>query len=186
MGEQLPLFEASELEREKAEIENYDKRRILITEVWCVLYEPKPISINDAYSTNGPKRFLTSAGRAFKDALAAAMSRAISNHDMPWKEVIDFVYKQGGHIELSIWLYVEDLINDSWSVGGSMTKPKNKSKEPEPRLPYRKRDADNYIKLVQDSIARATGIDDAAVLDSSIHKRQAGLPRTVLAYRVFE
>jgi hypothetical protein len=200
MGYQLrlPFFDGEDnkrhiemVEREKSIINAYETQRVCATEFWTVIRDPRPVSINKAYSGIG-NRFLTAEGRNFKDKLKAAVAAALDTQPVPWKHVVDTVYKQGGHIDLTIWLYLEDLLNQSWKVGGSMTVPKKpepgkKAAKPQPRSPYQKKDGSNYIKLIEDAVAKGTGIDDSAHLDVAIKKREDRLdPRIVLVYKVYE
>jgi Holliday junction resolvase RusA-like endonuclease len=198
MGDQLGLFAGDDnrrhiemVEREKSVISAYEAQRVQATEFWAVLRDPRPVSINKAYSGVG-NRFLTAEGRNFEDKLKAATAAALGTQPIAWKHVVDAVYKQGGHIDLTIWLYMEDLLNRAWQVGGSMTVPKKpkagkKAAKPQPRSPYQKKDGSNYIKLIEDAVVKGTGIDDSAHLDVAIKKREDRLdPRIVLVYKVYE
>lgn len=193
MGQQIGLFQADEQERLEAVVEReqqliaaYEAERRLLTEFWVVLRDPRPISINKAYS--GLKRFLTKDGRHFEDRLKAATATALSVHPISWNHVVDAVYKNGGHVDLTIWLYLDDLKNESWKVGGGMTVPRKGAKsKPQPQSPYKKKDGSNYIKLIEDAVVKGTGIDDSAHLDVAVKKREDALDaRIVLAYQVYE
>lgn len=179
------------IEAEKRIIAQYEEGRVQACEFWTVMRDPRPISINKAYSGIG-NRFLTKDGRHFEDRLKAATAAAITQLPFMWKHVVDSVYKHGGSIDLTIWLYLDDLRNDAWTVGGSMTVPKKpkegkKAAKPQPRSPYKKKDGSNYIKLIEDAVVAGTGIDDSAHLDVAVKKREDRLdPRIVLAYRVYE
>lgn len=201
MGEELKLgallqIDAGDLspdrvEQEKRIIAEYEETRVQATEFWVVMRDPRPISINKAYSGMG-NRFLTKEGRHFEDKLKAATAAALGTQPIMWKHVVDSVYKHGGSIDLTIWLYLDDLRNEAWSVGGSMTVPKKpkpgkKAAKPQPRSPYKKKDGSNYIKLIEDAIVQGTGIDDSAHLDVAVKKREDRLdPRIVLVYKVYE
>jgi hypothetical protein len=194
MGQQIGLFADEEQQRleelitqEQRLIAEYAEQRRFLTEFWVVLRDPRPISINKAYS--GLKRFLTKDGKHFEDRLKAATALALSVHPIAWNHVVDAVYKNGGHIDLTIWLYLDDLKNEAWTFGGGMTVPKKnaKSKKPQLRSPYKKKDGSNYIKLIEDAVVKGTGIDDSAHLDVAVKKREDRLdPRVVLVYQVFE
>lgn len=193
MGTQIDLFAGDEsarlsaaIETEKEKIAAYEAQKQLITEFWAVLRDPRPISINKAYS--GLKRFLTREGKHFEDRLKMATARALAIHPLAWNDVVGAVYKQGGSVDLTIWLYLDDLRNESWKVGGGMTKPKKGAKsKPEPQSPYKKKDGSNYIKLIEDAVVKGTGIDDSAHLEVAVKKREDRLdPRVVLVYRVYE
>lgn len=176
----------ADIEAEKAIIARYEANRVFVTDYWAVLREPRPISINAAYSGMG-NRFLTKEGATFKDALQAAVSQVVVRHPMPWQQVVDLVYKHGGSIDLTIWLYITDLLNPAWRVGGGMTAGGKKGSKPRPRSPYKTKDASNYIKLIEDAVVKGSGIDDSSHLDVSIKKRQDALdPRILIHYKAYE
>lgn len=145
----------------------------------------KPISINEAYSTSRGRRFLTSEGRAFESRMTAAASEAIVKSQMSqlvgWNRVVDSIYKNGGGIHLMIHLYLSDLYNGKWKVGG------NETDKGERRSPYKKLDASNYIKLIEDAIVKGTGIDDSCHLFTGIEKHHdSDDPRIEVVYTVLE
>lgn len=159
--------------------------RTLATEMWIVLEGVSPISINAAYSGMG-HRFLTKAGKHFEDAMKAATAKAVLELPQKWQDVEDCVYKNMGSIDLTIWLYFADLYNPAWVPGGSMTKGGAKGSAPVIRSPFKKKDASNYIKLIEDAIVKGTGIDDSCFTDVSVKKRSDKQnPRVVANYKVF-
>jgi hypothetical protein len=181
----------ADLEHEKRLIEDYDSNRVVVTELWALLREPKPLSINRVYS-DGARRFLTKEGATFKDALRTAVARELAIHSVGWNQVFDAVYKYGGSIGLDIWIYFDDLMNRLWRVGGSMTEPKKskatgKTAKPKLRAPYTQKDGSNYIKLIEDAVVLGTGLDDCVHLDVAVHKRDSPHdPRIVIRYQLFE
>jgi len=143
------------------------------------LSDPAPISVNEMYSTgNGGRRFLTSAGRHYKDRMKEVVSEATMS--LRWKDAVDAVYKGGAWVSLSVVLEVDRLANGSWKPGGG------KTTSGDLRSPYRKMDGSNYIKIVEDAVVLGTGIDDSAHLDVRVRKTQAtGKPRVVVEYKIY-
>jgi hypothetical protein len=173
----------ADIEREKKIILDYENMRELATEMWIVLDGVAPISINTAYSGAG-HRFLTKEGKHFEDAMKTATAHAISALPVKWQDVVDCVYKNKGSIDLRIWLYFDDLWNPAWKPG-EMTKG-GKKRGPVLQSPFKKKDATNYVKLVEDSIVKGSGIDDSCFTDVSVSKREdLTNPRVVANYRVY-
>jgi hypothetical protein len=141
----------------------------------------KPISINAAYSTSRGRRFLTSEGKAFTARLSSVIAKATLTANASWKDVVDTVYKNGGGIHLMIDLYLDDLHNPHWVVGG------NKTASGAPRPPYKVFDGSNYIKLIEDAVVKGTGIDDSCHLFTGIEKHHdPDDPRIGIVYTVLE
>jgi hypothetical protein len=148
--------------------------------------DPRPVSANHAYSSNGSRRFLTAAGKAFKDQLTMRVASATTTCAVPWARVVDFVYKEGAHVQIHTTVWLEDLYNKSWRVGGSEYVQK-KTRERKARSPYQKVDAPNFVKLIEDAVAKGTGIDDSAHLDSRVTKLgDRTNPRILIRYLVCE
>jgi Holliday junction resolvase RusA-like endonuclease len=143
-----------------------DRDSYLVFATKAVLEDPPPISVNKAYSVFKGRLRLTKAGKAYKDALASTVASATTD----WKRAHDSIYQHGGRMFLRITLYFEDLLNRSWKPGG-MTKGGKKKKKPEAQNPYKKKDASNYIKLIEDAVSRGSGIDDCNNLDVLVRKR---------------
>lgn len=159
---------------------------ILLAELIVEVRE-RPVSINDAYTTFRGRRLLTKEGKRFESLVSAAVSEAIGRHDLNWKDVVGAVYKHGGSVRLLIELYLDDLMNGAWTVGGGMTRGGKKARTaPKPRSPYRKVDGSNYIKLLEDGVVNGTGIDDSCHLETNIRKIQSADPRVRIIYRVYE
>lgn len=154
---------------------------VLLSELIVEIREPRPISVNKLYSDSATRRFLTTEGKAFKDALTSVVSRATMIHKPKWKDVVGAIYKQGARVDLTLKLWLEDVYNPAWEVGGGTTDGGNL------RCPYKKKDLDSYLKLISDSVVKGTGIDDACNLDLHLSKREDKLdPRIVVIHRVYE
>ena len=156
--------------------------------------DPAPVSANQLYASNGPRRFLTKAGKHFKASLVKAILAITMLPDTggawsSWNEVVDLVYKTGCWVRLTITLYLPRVYNGSWELGGSMTEPKKRkdgtTPKPQPRSPYQKVDGSNYVKLIEDGVSEAVGIDDSAHLSVIMHKRESpDRPRVHILYEV--
>lgn len=122
--------------------------------VWAGL---TPISINAAYA-NGPhgRRFLTAAGKKFKDTLVRAIVAAID--PVLVSEIESIILNDQGWVELEIHIDFEDYRVKSWKPG---------------KMPWRQKDTSNYIKLIEDAVVTATGIDDCAHKSVKATKRDA-------------
>lgn len=128
------------------------------------------------YSDGTTQRFLTTEGKAFKDALKDAVVSATQPLD--WKAAIDEVYLRRGYVTVYITVYVEKLYNGSWKPG---------SRTPKGTLgsPYQKLDAGSYDKIIQDAIVLGTGIDDSIHLHYEVTKAEdASDPRIEVQYMV--
>lgn len=142
--------------------------------VGVVITDPQPISVNNLYSTFRGKKHLTKAGEAYRDALASAVAR--STHD--WKSAHRLVYQEGGGATLLLALYFEKLKNEAW-------KPNRKTEKGGLSQPHKKQDSSNYMKIIEDGVARGCGIDDCNNINHLIHKGEdPARPRTELIYIV--
>jgi len=162
-----------------------------LAQISVVLRDPRPVSINRLYSSNGSRRFLTKEGRKFKAALRAAVAEKVMLSSVPWPSVVDYVYKQGCWCRLDIHLYIESLYNRSWKMGGSMTTPRKRDDGTTPksqqRSPYQRVDGSNYVKLIEDAVKDGTGIDDSCFLYGSVYKREDREdPRIEITFSVYE
>lgn len=143
--------------------------------LYLVITEPAPPSVNHLYRTGmHGKRVLTKEGAAFKAALQLAVVGECMT--LPWKEAVDAVYNDVAWIRLSIGLYLP-VFNRTW-------KPGKRTAKGDLSLPYKKLDATNYIKAIEDAIASGTGIDDCAHLTVSITKHHSEIPAVEVAYEV--
>jgi len=181
----VAVLRRNEIDEELRRIEDHDAQKILVVENWVRLRDPRPISVNAAYTRARGMVFLSKEGKVFEDALRAEVSQTLMHSQVPWGQVVDLVYKQGGSLALEIWLYT-DMLNGAWKVGGGTTSG-GKTGKPQPRSPYKKMDASNYIKLIEDAVVKGSGVDDSANLDVTICKRHDPVdPRIVIRYRGFE
>lgn len=142
---------------------------------YTVISERVPLSINECYSTFRNRRVLTKAGEAFKSSVTAAVSRECIA--LPWAKAVDAVYLDMAWARLTVVLY-GPWMNASW-------KPGAKTKSNKLQSPYQKKDATNYIKLIEDAVADGTGIDDSANFDNYIGKRPSDTTYVELVYEVF-
>lgn len=140
------------------------------------LTDPAPPSVNRLY-TNGyrGRKMLSKEGVAFKAALVRAVAAEIGI--MQWPKAIDAVYI--GHAWIRLTIVIRgNYLNKSW-------KPGKLTPKSGPSSPYQKVDASNYVKIIEDAVAEATGIDDSAHFDVPVSKRE-GPPGVELAYEVLE
>lgn len=142
--------------------------------------DPKPVSINKLYVTGrGGRRFLSSEGKHFKDRLQEEVSKAVALLD--WKSAVDGIYKNGAGVSLVVILALDHLRNPAWKVGGGTTASGAL------RSPYNKNDVSNYIKLIEDAVAKGTGIDDSAHVEVTMKKvEDKENPRIIIRYGVHE
>lgn len=139
-----------------------------------------PESVNHMYS-RGPhgNTFLKKAGQAFKDRAQSAVVRACQGKD--WGRASTQIYEEGGWAELWIELRLPGLHNRSWKPGPIVMLSKS------PRAPYQRLDGSNYIKLLEDAVARGTGIDDS--LTRAVHVTKnfdwAGAPEVEITYQLW-
>ncbi len=139
-----------------------------------VMEDPQPVSINDLYSTFRGKKNLTTKGRAYRDGL----SKVVAQSSYDWKTAHRMVYQEGGGATLLVALFFADLRNKSW-------KPNRKTKTGKLSQPYQVQDASNYLKLIEDAVARGCGIDDCNnVTVLATKSEDAVRPRTELLYIV--
>lgn len=149
-----------------------------MTEFHVVYRDLRPPSINDMYF-NGPhgQRVLSKEGKAFKDGVKDAVAQATIA--LPWKTAVDEVYLRCGWVHVRILLVFERLYNGSW-------KPGRKTEAGNLSSPYKKVDASNYAKIIEDAIALGTGIDDSAHLGIDMAKDEdKSDPRIEIWYAVY-
>jgi len=123
--------------------------------VTTAVVDQEPISINDAFTVYRGTMHLKAAGKAFRDAVKSAVMKS----SMDWKTAHECVYQHGGRAELHVTLYFTNLLNKTWTKTNKI------------KTRYKKKDASNYIKLIEDGVARGSGIDDCNNLDVTISKR---------------
>lgn len=120
-----------------------------------------PPSVNDAYFTKGRIRVLTKEGKKFKTEVKTYLAR-----NCP--QFLSFFTKDHAY-ELLFVTYFETVINKTWSPDSSVAK-------------YKRLDASNRVKLLEDVIAEATGYDDSQNLVVSVKKAQAESTTYVLVH----
>lgn len=141
------------------------------------------ISINKAYTTFRGKRTLSAAGKALKAKIQMATAQAtmkLLEEGLEWRTALLAIYSEGYHVVVLIDLYWTQLHNNSWKLGGS------KTAKGAHRSPYQKKDGTNYIKLIEDGVADATGIDDSAHLLVAVMKHASAEERVAITYRIHE
>lgn len=113
---------------------------------------PMPPSVNDCYAdvANGKfhRRVLTKAARDYKQAASELMNQ--SGYTTLLREFVEF------HGEVDVWFYVR---RNNWHCKNGAAQP-NKNAG----------DADNRIKILQDTIFKCIGIDDAYAFFSGSRK----------------
>lgn len=126
-----------------------------------VTYHKPPVSVNDAYTVFRGRKKLTAAGTMFKDDLA----KVVAQSSFDWKTAHDLVYQHGRGVHMVVTLGFPDLINKSWKAGKLTTTAKG-----HPRSRYKKKDASNYLKLIEDAVVRGSGVDDCNIVHAEIEK----------------
>lgn len=141
----------------------------------AVLMSPAPPSVNHLYRTGyRGSRVLTKEGEHFKAALQQVVVEECMA--LPWKMAIDAVYLEAAWVRLTIGFNTQ-ILNGSW-------KPGRRTEKGNPQSPYKRLDASNYIKVIEDAIAKGTGIDDSVHLHVSIVKLPSSSTHLEVAYEV--
>jgi len=139
-----------------------------------VMENPPPVSVNELYSVFRGKKNLTTKGKAYRDGLAQVVARS----SFDWKRAHTMVYQEGGGATLLVTLYFEQLRNKSW-------KPGAKTETGLPSEPRKVQDASNYIKIIEDGVAKGGGINDCNNINILVMKAEDPLrPRTELIYLI--
>ena len=130
---------------------------ILDQEPLVALELPLPPTVNKAYFQKGKRKVLTSAARAFKEDVKRTVSQQLAlRPDLAQLDSVPLV--------LILEVYFESIINKGWLEG------KAKSL-------FKKLDASNRIKLLEDALCGALGIDDKQYMTVMVCKHQhAGRP----------
>lgn len=126
-----------------------------------------PVSTNKLYSGAG-KRYLSKKGQAYKDEVISLLSGEISLSGWPdygWKDFHEAFHAHGGSAHLEITLFMADFYNPKWKQG-ELVELKNGY-----RSPYKVKDTTNYVKLLEDAVSRATGIDDSCTVSNKNDKK---------------
>lgn len=122
-----------------------------------------PLSVNDMYTHYMGKMVLKAAGKNFKALIVSTIAPLVFESD--WRNASHRIYSMGGHVRTELELAIPGLRNKTWRPG-----PVKVMKKGTPRSPYKKLDASNYIKLIEDGLATATGIDDSLSESISVRK----------------
>ncbi len=142
---------------------------------YVTMSEPKPPTVNHLYR-NGYRgqRVLTKEGEAFK----AALTRVVVEECMtlPWKAAFDAVYLEGAGVRLTIGIHAS-IFNAAWRPGGLTAKGNL-------QCPYKKMDASNYVKAIEDAVVQGTGIDDSCHIESTIKKLNDDTPSVEVSYEI--
>lgn len=139
-----------------------------------------PESVNHLYITgmHGGK-VLSAAGRQFRDGLCKAVAEATMHVAGGWRQKIDDVYDRRCAVEVFYTIYFADLLNKSW-------RPGKVNKSGNAQCPFKRQDASNYIKVIEDAVVEGTGIDDAAHFWTHVSKEwDPDHPRIVINYSIW-
>lgn len=112
---------------------------------------PLPPTVNHAYATVKGRRILTTVGRVYKRSVIEIIVREIDT-------ITDGFWTQCAPMSLEIELFFPELENKGWSSG------KSKSR-------YKQIDASNRVKLIEDAVSEALGVDDRHFFDVIVRKR---------------
>lgn len=112
-----------------------------------------PLSENRAYFTKGKMRILNKEGKAWKVRLRGFLWEAVGDE---LEAMLDFV---GDDLWLSVGydIYFDSLINIGWPKGKAQSR-------------YKKCDARTRVKLLEDALSEAIGVDDSRFQVDHIHK----------------
>ena len=110
---------------------------------------PFPPSVNKAYvTTRSGRRILSAAGKEYKRDVASAVARhCAANPETTFEE---------RPLSLTIDLHMVTE-NKGWSKGNTKSR-------------YKRVDASNRVKLLEDALFSVLGVDDSLVFDLHVHK----------------
>ena len=111
---------------------------------------PLPPSVNKLYFVKGGRKILSSDGRALKEQMRAIVSKAVA---------LNATSVENRKLRVSLTFFFPLVENKGWSQG------KSKSR-------YKKVDVSNRIKLVEDALFSAIGVDDSQVFELLVRKEQ--------------
>lgn len=116
-------------------------------------YPGLPLSENRAYFTKGKMRILNKDGRAWKSRLRSDLWEAL---DKELNELLDLA---GDDLWIMVGydIYFDSLVNKGWLKGKAKTR-------------YKKCDARTRVKLLEDALSEALGIDDSRFQVDHIYK----------------
>ena len=162
----------------KEEKVNSPDKKILSMEV------PMPPSVNRLYIQTGKRggKALTSEAKKYREIIKAEVSKhvvsvsnAIKNKDGYGPEI----YK------LDITLHVPELENPRWFEGKRFEKGTHAG-ELKVKLRFKRIDADNRVKFLQDSFCACVGIDDSLIFCTSVSKRETKKEEPYINVTLFE
>lgn len=116
---------------------------------------PMPLSVNKAYVSLRNRRILSKDGKLYKQAVREELGRCYATTPLPSLE--------NTPLSLSIALVFEDVENKGWSEG----KAKNR---------YKRVDVSNRVKLLEDALFEALGVDDSLIFSLHVTKEAGDSP----------
>lgn len=114
---------------------------------------PTPPTTNHAYTTFRGKRSLSKRGRSYKADLLSTVSKELLTCPQ-WPRYREAYFNEGGEIHITLRWY-HDIYNAAWTKN-----PGSKTDKGAMRSPYKRVDISDRLKLVEDALVEATGIDD--------------------------
>lgn len=110
---------------------------------------PFPPSVNKAYvTTRAGRRILSAEGKEYKRAVASAIAAYCANKPDTVFKVVPLA------LTINLHMVTE---NRGWSKGTAKSR-------------YKKVDASNRVKLLEDAIFSCLDVDDSLVFDLHVHK----------------
>ena len=129
---------------------------------------PLPPSVNTLYFNNGHGRSLSTEGRAYKARVIGAIVSSAQTHQFPDDPALKGLKRLG----LEISLYLEEVENAGWPG-------KAKSR-------YKRVDASNRVKVLEDAVSEALGLDDSCFFQVTVRRGRAPDGKQYCVVRVFE
>lgn len=109
-----------------------------------------PPSVNHLYFSMHGKKAMSTEGRGFQRRLLFQITQEQGS------QLAEFDANEPYSVELTI--YFPEIFNKSWPEKAQQR--------------YKKRDATNLIKLLEDTLAKAIGVDDANFLRFTVEKKK--------------
>ena len=113
---------------------------------------PMPPSVNKLYYVRNGRKALSAEGRALKEQMRAAIS-LVSATNVAAADINNVP------LTLHLEFYFPEIENRGWSQKKTATR-------------YKKVDVSNRVKLVEDAICEALGIDDSAFMYIHLSKHE--------------
>lgn len=117
-----------------------------------VLDVPMPISVNKAYVTVRGRRILSKEGKIYKSTVTTGVAKQLSL----CTQYTDLVNEETP-LKLEITLYLE--------------RTENKGYPKKTKTRYKRVDVSNRVKLLEDALFDALGVDDSSVFSLTITKQ---------------